>query len=67
LELDDYGGIEIHLSGGYRLEVFPDGRTGEQWRLFKRGTEAPHVVVEDGVLRNDEAEQKPGPIPDSHE
>jgi 2-haloacid dehalogenase len=40
------------------VEVFPDGRTGEQWRLFKPGTEAPHVVMEDGILRKDEAEEK---------
>jgi hypothetical protein len=50
VESDDYGGLEIHLSGGYRLQVFPDGKSGEHWRFFQPGTEDLHFVMEDGIL-----------------
>jgi uncharacterized protein DUF6968 len=57
VESDDYGGLDIHLSGGHRLQVFPDGRSGEHWRLFEPSTEAPHFVMEDGTLRSIPSEQ----------
>ncbi len=38
---DDYGGLDIHLSGGYRLQSFPSGKSGEAWRLFQAGTQEP--------------------------
>jgi len=53
VESDDYGGIDIYLTGDYRLQVFPDGSSNEQWRLFQPGTETPHVVCENGALRHD--------------
>ncbi len=42
VEADDYGGFDIHLSGGYRLQVFPSGKSGEHWRLFQPGDDSPH-------------------------
>lgn len=42
---DDYGGAVIHLSGGYRLVLFPAGTASEDWRLFQPGTDGPHFVV----------------------
>jgi hypothetical protein len=51
---DEYGGLDIHLSGDYRLQVFPDGESGEQWRLFQPGIQAPHIAFADGVLRHDQ-------------
>jgi hypothetical protein len=53
VESDDYGGIDVHLTGDCRLQIFPDGKSNEQWRLFQPGTEAPHVVFENGALRDD--------------
>jgi hypothetical protein len=47
---DDYGGFEMHLTGDFRLQVFPSGQNGESWRLFSPGTAAPHLVFEDGEL-----------------
>lgn len=48
VEADDYGGLKIHLSGGYRVEVFPDGIHGEDWRLFEPGRGAMHFIIEGG-------------------
>lgn len=48
VEADDFGGFKIHLSGGYRLEVFPDGIHGESWRLFEPGNDATHFIIEGG-------------------
>jgi len=36
VEADDYGGLNIHLSGNFRLQVFPSGKSGEHWRLPSR-------------------------------
>lgn len=41
VEADDYGGLDIHLSGGFRLQLFPSGKTGEHWRLFQPRTDNP--------------------------
>jgi hypothetical protein len=46
---DGYGGFEIHLSGSYRIVVFPTGSRGEQWRLVFPGAEAEHFVVSGGA------------------
>ena len=39
VEADDFGGLEIHLSGGYRLQIFPNSTSqdasSEEWRLFE--------------------------------
>jgi Domain of unknown function (DUF6968) len=50
VESDDYGGLDIHLSAGRRMQVFPNGVTGEQWALFKPGEESTRFVLMDGVL-----------------
>ena len=55
IESDDYGGIDIHLSGEHRLQVFPDGKSNEQWRLLQPGADTPHVVFESGTLRHDQS------------
>jgi 1-acyl-sn-glycerol-3-phosphate acyltransferase len=49
IEADDFGGISVSLSGGYRLVVFPDGSISEDWRLlqFPKGQ---HLVVAGGVV-----------------
>ena len=43
---DDHGGVDIQLSGGYRLQVFPDAKEGESWRLFEPAKTTPHFVIE---------------------
>jgi hypothetical protein len=47
---DDCGGFALPLSGGDRLVVFPDGSTGELWRLLQRDRSIPHVVFADGQI-----------------
>ena len=42
----DIGDLDINLSGGYRLILFPSGRIGEAWRLFEPGKDTPHFVIE---------------------
>jgi hypothetical protein len=41
-----FGDVRIHLSGGYRLWLFPAGSAGEHWRLLRGHTDDPHFVVE---------------------
>jgi hypothetical protein len=55
---DNCGGATIRLSGGYRLVLFPAGIRGEDWRLFRPGTDEPHFVVAGG--RVELAEQQTG-------
>jgi len=46
---DNYGGAAIHLSGGYRVVLFPAGTRGENWRIFRPGIDEPHFVVLGGT------------------
>lgn len=43
---DKYGGADISLTGGYRLQIFPDCSLEEDWRFIE--VEGRHVVVEGG-------------------
>lgn len=42
---DDFGGFELTLSGGFRLQIVPSGSCGEYWRVFAPGDEGPHLVM----------------------
>jgi len=46
---DDVGGFSLSLSHDFRLDVFPDGSTldeySEHWRLFKPASDGEHFVV----------------------
>jgi hypothetical protein len=44
VNLDKYGGIELILSEGYPLQIFPDGSGQEAWRLFIAGDKTSHFV-----------------------
>jgi hypothetical protein len=50
VDADDYGGAAIHFGRGFVLRLFPGGARGEDWRLFRPGTDAPHLVVGAGVV-----------------
>jgi hypothetical protein len=45
---DGYGGADIALSGGYRLQIFPDGSREENWRFIE--VEGWHIVIEAGQV-----------------
>lgn len=45
---DRFGGLDLELSGGFRLQVFPSGSCGEDWRFFSPGTDDDHFVIEGG-------------------
>ena len=47
---DACGGATIVLSGGYRLVLFPDRSRGEDWRIFRSGTDEPHLVIAGGKV-----------------
>ena len=47
IKVDEFGGLDLSLSGGYNLQLFPSGASSEDWRFFKTGG-APHLVVEAG-------------------
>ena len=60
VEPDAYGGFGLHLTGGMRLEAFPNSTpTGhvatEFWRLLEPGTTGPHFVVGTFGIERDEA------------
>lgn len=52
VDSDRYGGADLSLSGGYRLQIFPDGSLEEDWRFIE--LEGRHVVIEGGHVRIDE-------------
>jgi hypothetical protein len=41
---DQFGGIDLECSGGYRLQVFPNGSRGENCRFFSPGSDEAHFV-----------------------
>ncbi|KQV13484.1 hypothetical protein ASC97_32025 [Rhizobium sp. Root1203] len=48
---DNYGGADLSLSGGYHLQIFPDGSLGEDWRFVE--FQGRHVVIEGGHVQFD--------------
>jgi hypothetical protein len=46
VQASNVGDLDITLSGGYRLLVFPAGSKGESWRIFEPDKDSPHFVVE---------------------
>lgn len=57
IDADDFGGVAISLSGGYRLVLFPSGSVGEDWRLFQPSSDPKHFVIAGGAVEsvNDES------------
>jgi hypothetical protein len=55
VQADNCGGATIQLSGGYRLVLFPAGARGEDWRLFRPGTDEPHFVIAGGRVEETES------------
>lgn len=51
INTDNYGGADLSLSGGYRLQIFPDGSLGEDWRFVE--LQGRHVVIEGGRVQDD--------------
>jgi hypothetical protein len=49
LDADDFGGAAVSLGQGFVLRLFPSRTRGEDWRLFRPNTDAPHFVVSGGV------------------
>ena len=49
IDSDEVGGFYVTLSGGYKLEVFPDSseedEQSEHWRLFNRKENNHHFIV----------------------
>lgn len=45
VDADEYGGAAISLGRDFVLRLFPAGTRGEQWRLFRPKTDAPHFVI----------------------
>jgi len=51
VEADRYGSVDIVLTGGVRLQVFPDGSSTEDWRFISTEPEGqPHFVVTGGRI-----------------
>ncbi len=49
IDSDEVGGLNVFLSGGYKLEVFPDSSEEDEqceyWRCFNRKENSYHFVV----------------------
>ncbi|MDQ0227913.1 hypothetical protein [Metabacillus niabensis] len=56
IDSDEVGGLTILLSGGYKLDVFPDSSEddeySEHWRLFKPKDNSPHFIVTGNGIDN---------------
>ncbi|MBB4407606.1 hypothetical protein [Agrobacterium radiobacter] len=48
---DNYGGADLSLSGGYRLQIFPDRSLSEDWRFVE--FQGHHVVIKGGQVQFD--------------
>lgn len=46
VEATDFGDAVLHLSGGYRLVIFPTCTRDEAWRLFVPTEAGQHLVIE---------------------
>lgn len=46
VHVDGYGDLSVELSGGFRIRAFPNGSTGEFWRIFKKNDLSSHYVCE---------------------
>ena len=53
IHTDNYGGVTISLSGGYRLVIFPAGSQSEDWRLLGPDNESHHFVISGGKIESD--------------
>jgi hypothetical protein len=45
---DRFGSVDISLTDEVRLQLFPDGSLGEDWRFFDASGENAHFVAEAG-------------------
>jgi len=45
-ESNEYGDVVIRFKGDFRLRIFPDGSSGEFWRIFRKGDLGSHYVWE---------------------
>jgi hypothetical protein len=53
VDADEFGGAAIGFRQGSVLRLFPAGTRGEDWRLFRPKTDAPHLVISAGVVEPD--------------
>jgi acyl dehydratase len=44
-DASEFGDLELSLTGGHTLRLFPTQATEEAWRLFRPGEQAPHFVA----------------------
>ena len=49
-DADQFGGLTIHLSGGYRVVLFPSETEAEHWRFLVPNSDVPHFVVRDNLV-----------------
>jgi hypothetical protein len=47
---DRYCSVDIELSGGIHLQLFPDGSVEEDWRFFATEDDGPHLVIGGGQI-----------------
>jgi hypothetical protein len=53
VDADEFGGAAISFGEGFVLRLFPAGTRGEDWRLFRPMSGAPHLVISGGAVEPD--------------
>ena len=48
VQTDSCGGATLSLSGNCKLVLFPAGSQGEDWRVFRAGSDEQHFVISGG-------------------
>ncbi len=51
VDADQFGGATISLTGGYRIVIFPNGSSLEDWRFFKPSSETDQLIVCGGQIQ----------------
>jgi hypothetical protein len=50
VETGIHGSASVIMAGGYNLVLFPAGSHGEDWRIFKPGSNDEHFVISAGRI-----------------
>jgi hypothetical protein len=50
IHADRFGGLDLEIAGGFRLQVFPSGSREEEWRFISHEPNYFHVVLKGGRL-----------------
>jgi hypothetical protein len=53
VDADQHGGGSVEFVDGSAIRFFPAGKHGEDWRLFRPGSDEHHFVITGGAVESD--------------